>query len=64
MQQPTNKVTSGTETMRKWEAQREEARKQAYRKTQEAPYRCPDCSGKLTYQEGCLLCYQCGYSKC
>jgi len=26
---------------------------------------CPECGkGKLQYQEGCLLCHQCGYSKC
>ena len=26
--------------------------------------RCPDCSGKLTYQEGCLMCHACGFNKC
>ena len=26
--------------------------------------RCPDCSGKLTYQEGCLMCHGCGFNKC
>ncbi len=25
---------------------------------------CPDCSGVLTHQEGCLVCHSCGYSKC
>jgi ribonucleoside-diphosphate reductase alpha chain len=26
--------------------------------------RCPDCSGKLAYQEGCLMCHACGFNKC
>jgi len=26
--------------------------------------RCPDCSGFLIHQEGCLLCLDCGYNKC
>ena len=26
--------------------------------------RCPDCSGFLVHQEGCLLCLDCGYNKC
>ncbi|MBI3743775.1 MAG: TSCPD domain-containing protein [Chloroflexi bacterium] len=26
--------------------------------------RCPDCSGKLAYQEGCLMCPSCGFNKC
>jgi ribonucleoside-diphosphate reductase alpha chain len=26
--------------------------------------RCPDCSGKLAYQEGCLMCHGCGFNKC
>jgi len=25
---------------------------------------CPDCSGVLRHQEGCLICHSCGYSKC
>ncbi len=25
---------------------------------------CPDCGGTLAYQEGCLTCHMCGYSKC
>lgn len=25
---------------------------------------CPDCGGTLQYQEGCMLCSTCGYSKC
>lgn len=25
---------------------------------------CPDCSGVLIHQEGCLVCRFCGYSKC
>ncbi|MEO0239150.1 MAG: ribonucleotide reductase N-terminal alpha domain-containing protein [candidate division WOR-3 bacterium] len=25
---------------------------------------CPECGGRLIYQEGCYLCIDCGYSKC
>ncbi len=25
---------------------------------------CPECGGRLVYQEGCYLCIDCGYSKC
>jgi ribonucleoside-diphosphate reductase alpha chain len=25
---------------------------------------CPECSGSLTKQEGCVVCHSCGYSKC
>ncbi|MQF83040.1 vitamin B12-dependent ribonucleotide reductase [SAR202 cluster bacterium AD-802-E10_MRT_200m] len=25
---------------------------------------CPDCSGPLVYQEGCMMCRECGYNKC
>jgi ribonucleoside-diphosphate reductase alpha chain len=25
---------------------------------------CPDCGGPLSHGEGCLNCYQCGFSKC
>lgn len=25
---------------------------------------CPDCGGLLVFQEGCLLCLSCGYTKC
>lgn len=26
--------------------------------------KCPECGDKLVFQEGCLLCPKCGYSKC
>lgn len=26
--------------------------------------KCPDCGGKLTYQDGCVICLNCGYSRC
>ena len=26
--------------------------------------KCPNCKGTLTYQEGCYVCIDCGYSKC
>ena len=26
--------------------------------------RCPECSGYLIHQEGCLSCLDCGYNKC
>ncbi len=25
---------------------------------------CPECSGKLVFEEGCEICHDCGYSKC
>ena len=25
---------------------------------------CPECEGKLAFEEGCELCHDCGYSKC
>ena len=25
---------------------------------------CGECGGEITYQEGCLICMNCGYSKC
>ncbi|MBT9148059.1 MAG: hypothetical protein DDT32_01828 [Syntrophomonadaceae bacterium] len=25
---------------------------------------CPECGGLLVYQEGCHICYACGYTKC
>ena len=26
--------------------------------------RCPECSGPVVYQEGCVMCRECGYNKC
>ena len=26
--------------------------------------KCPECSGYLLHQEGCLSCPDCGYNKC
>lgn len=25
---------------------------------------CPECGNTLTYEEGCIICHSCGYSKC
>ena len=25
---------------------------------------CPECGGSLAHEEGCLICYRCGFSKC
>jgi len=25
---------------------------------------CPDCGGNMQYQEGCVTCLTCGFSKC
>ena len=27
-------------------------------------HRCHECGGELIFQEGCLICPQCGYSRC
>jgi hypothetical protein len=26
--------------------------------------KCPSCQGVLSFQEGCVKCYGCGYSQC
>lgn len=26
--------------------------------------KCPECGGKITHQDGCVICPSCGYSKC
>jgi ribonucleoside-diphosphate reductase alpha chain len=26
--------------------------------------KCPDCGAKLRYENGCVICPNCGYSKC
>jgi len=26
--------------------------------------KCPECSGNLIFEEGCVLCHECGYTKC
>ena len=26
--------------------------------------KCPKCGGSLIFQEGCLICKECGFSKC
>lgn len=28
------------------------------------PQECPDCGEPLVFQEGCLICHACGYSRC
>lgn len=33
-------------------------------KEPESAVTCPDCSGVLAYQEGCLMCHACGFNKC
>jgi ribonucleoside-diphosphate reductase alpha chain len=25
---------------------------------------CPECGGTISHEEGCLICYSCGYTKC
>ena len=25
---------------------------------------CPECGGRLVFQEGCLMCHECGFNKC
>lgn len=35
-----------------------------YIKDGESSQKCEKCSGKLSFEEGCLTCKSCGYSKC
>jgi len=32
--------------------------------TESSGVTCPDCGMVMIFQEGCLLCRSCGYSKC
>lgn len=25
---------------------------------------CPECGSKIVFQEGCAICYSCGFAKC
>lgn len=41
-----------------------EAQMEAIPLEKEEKPRCPECQGVLTYEEGCIMCKACGYSKC
>ncbi len=38
--------------------------KKASRTTSLRKGACPDCGGSLSYEEGCMRCYSCGFSEC
>ena len=35
-----------------------------YTNGEKSKSKCPSCGNGLTYTEGCLKCYSCGYSRC
>ena len=39
-------------------------RSAAARQQENSGVGCPDCGSLMIFQEGCLLCRSCGYSKC
>jgi hypothetical protein len=47
--------------MKYFHGQRTQAATQPQRVSQGV---CPDCGSTLFFQEGCVKCQQCGYSKC
>lgn len=38
--------------------------KQSKGRNQAFKIKCPECNENLTFEEGCMKCYSCGYSKC
>ncbi len=42
----------------------EKARNKRARDMQSYGVKCPSCSSKLSFEEGCVKCHSCGYSKC
>ena len=58
-------LTLGNESINSWKNGVERALKKYVTDGEEATgQRCPNCGGKLVYQEGCLICKSCGASRC
>ncbi|MCA9397670.1 hypothetical protein KC573_02475 [candidate division WWE3 bacterium] len=56
-------TNSKTQTEQLLQTQEEETT--TAKNTQTNDYYCPECgTGPVAFQEGCFLCYACGYSKC
>lgn len=52
------------DTINTWKNGVKRALKRYIKNGTKSATKCPNCGGELIYQEGCLLCTNCGYSKC
>ncbi len=60
-----NGLQMDSETINSWKVGVERALKKYIQDgTQVAGQACPSCGGELIYEEGCMHCRSCGYSRC